>query len=197
MATAAFLKRWRSGAGKLHILASIALPRIDGTQTDTLYVGTSDCATPANSGDGSPRRFWLGAIESVGSVSLPGGFGTNDLPLCTGALALNADVAIKFPAGVGGAISTTIRKSLTTHVWINATVTMWRHFDEFADFVDAQSFVGFAVIDWTLDDALMIHLRQSTAWNKPLTPRTISPVLSAPPESTFFTEPTMMSPTRP
>ena len=174
MATAAFLKRWRSGAGKLHILASIALPRIDGTQTDTLYVGTSDCATPANSGDGSPRRFWLGAIESVGSVSLPGGFGTNDLPLCTGALALNADVAIKFPAGVGGAISTTIRKSLTTHVWINATVTMWRHFDEFADFVDAQSFVGFAVIDWTLDDALMIHLRQSTAWNKPLTPRTIS-----------------------
>jgi len=175
MATAEFLRQWRSKQGALSLLARLDLPRADGTQVDSLYVGISDQQTWPDSSTGDPGRFWLGAVREFAPVRIPGGFGSTDLPLATGGVTLYADRAIKFAAGVGAAISTTIRGSLSTHVWLNAKATIWRYFHSLNDFKHAQALLPNArVIEWALeDDALVLTLRQGTEWNKPLTPRTV------------------------
>ena len=176
MATVEFLKQWRSGAGSLAILARIDLPRVDGTQTDKLYISQTDIGTYADSSTGDPARLWQSMVKDFHPVHAPGGFGSTDLALCTGSLVLFADRNVKFPAGVGGVLSETLRESLRSHVWLNAKITIWRYFHNLADFKHAQVVLKDAVIvDWNLDGAeLAINLRQSTVWNRPLTPRTVT-----------------------
>jgi len=175
MPTVEFLRQWRSGSGELAILALIQIPRTDGTQVDNLYVSQTETGSHADSSSGAPARLWQSMVKEFRPVHMPGGFGSTDLPLCTGGMELYADRQVGFPAGIGPELVTTLRKSLGTHIWLGAKVTIWRYFHALGDFRHAQTILKEAIVtSWSLeDDNLSIVLRQSTTWNKPLTPRTI------------------------
>lgn len=176
MATPEFLSRWRSKSGTVAHLARITLPRADGTQTDRLYLSMSDQSTYADSSTGDPARLWMGAVKSFGSIHMPGSFGSTDLHLATSSLVLRADHQVVFPAGVGAKITETIRQSMATHVWLNATVSVWRYIHDLADFKHAQCVLDeLGVLEPSIeDDELTLSLRQMLPWNKPLTSRTVN-----------------------
>lgn len=177
MATAQYLQMHRSGRGTLAVVAHIRLPRADGTQIDNLYVSQTEVGTPANSATGDPARVWQSMVRDYRPVHAPGGFGSTDLPLCTGGMNLYADRTVVFPAGIGAKLTTTIRASLATHVWTSARVTIWRYFTELGDFQHAQIVLKDAAVNrWNIEDdgTLHIAIRQATDWNLPLMPRVIS-----------------------
>lgn len=176
MATAEFLARFRSGSGRLARLAKIELPRADGSQIDQVYFGAFDTATPADSVTGYSARLWLGLIEDVGPIHMPGGFGSTDFAPCTGLLTLNAGTPVIFPEDSAAAITATLRESLALHVWTNARVTLYRFFMDDDDFKHAQIVLkDAAVTQWSLkNQSITLTLRQDMGWNRPLMPRIVT-----------------------
>lgn len=167
MATQPFLDAWlAAGSRPLVVLAQITLSRADGSQTDTLRVGTVECGTT-----GGPA--FLSGIKDAAPVHHPGDFCSTDIPLCSCGLSLEADLTATFPAGAGAKIVTTLRQSLSTHRWIGARVVVWRHFSDMS-FADAQQVFDGLVADMTLAESLELTLRQSSGWNRPLGDRGIT-----------------------
>lgn len=175
MATSTFLTKWRGGSGRLSYLVELELPRVDGTQTDTLYAAVGDIATDSGVGVGVPARLWAGILKHVGPIHHPGGFANTDLGLCTSSATFNANAQVIFPAGVSAEIKTTLRDSVISHLWPDARATIWRYFHGLGSFDHAQCVLFNAnVLEVELEgDALTISLRQAIPWNVPVAPRMI------------------------
>lgn len=175
MATPEFLELHRSGLGNLSWLATIALARADGTQTDTLYVSTREVLTGVNSLTGEPGRLFAALATAFSPVSMRTQFCGTDLPMATGGLTLELDRTVTFPAGVGPAITQTIRQSRATHAWMGARVMIYRSYAELLDAKHQQLILPGIVVDLEPDDdTLGLVLRQRTDWNRPVTQRYVN-----------------------
>lgn len=175
MATAQFLNHWRSGSGRLSLLVQVDLPRVDGTQVDTLYASTADTATDAGVDVGEPARMWQGLVRSVGPIHHPGGFANTDLGLATSSVTFYANAEVTFPAGVAAVLTKTLRQSLISHLWPDARVFIYRYIHGLDGFDDAQCILYDAnVLEVeVVGDDLTVSLRQAIPWNRPLAPRAV------------------------
>jgi len=176
MATPEFISRWRSGIGSLKYFVKLDLPRADGTQVDSIYASIGDNFSPANSDTLDPARAWSDLVVSIDPVHIPGDFGSTDLALCSSSITLHADRDVTFPAGIGAALTKSVRESIATHVWLSGRATIHRFFDELADFKHAQCILYKAgILGVSIENGkLVAALRQVIPWNKSLALRTVT-----------------------